>query len=196
MNFHSRSQAQQDLFVWSLLPKRDGSFLDIGSHDPMYINNTYELERSKGWRGFLFDVDAKWIKPTQMNRLSPFVYADMTNFDWTTFIQTYKLSGKRFDYMSFDIDHASLPALRRFPFNEISFSVATVEHDSYRFGQGVADEMREIFAKNGYEILCRDVMLDEPYEDWYVHPSLLAENPSAERFRCDKVHFSEIIKLI
>jgi len=99
--------------------------------------------------------------------------------------------------MSFDIDHASLPALRRFPFNEISFSVATVEHDSYRFGEATANEMRDMFEKNGYVILCKDVKLNGfPYEDWYVHSSLLAQSPEIERFRCEGLEYSDILKKI
>jgi hypothetical protein len=196
MTFQSRSQAQQDLFVWNILQnKTDGLFLDIGSHDPVYINNTYELEQKKGWRGYLFDIDRKWAAPTAARRASPFVCADLTTFDWTSFIHSKGISGKRFDYMSFDIDRASLLAVRRFPFNEISFSIATVEHDSYRFGEAVATEMRELFGRNGYDILCKDVKLNGiPYEDWYVHTSLLEQTPEIERFRCEGLEYSEILK--
>lgn len=168
MEFQSRSQAGQDEFVYHVLGSSVGTFFDVGSQDPIDINNTYALEQL-GWTGYLFDVNAGLADHTRQVRKSPFILADMTTFDWDSFLTTNNLLGTRFDYLSFDIDEASLVSLRRFPFDKISFRVCTIEHDRYRFGSAVAEEMRSIMAQNGYRMVCKDVTnLGNPYEDWYV----------------------------
>jgi len=44
---NSNSQAAQDIFVLKCLKnKTEGTFVEIGSHDPILINNTYLLEKT------------------------------------------------------------------------------------------------------------------------------------------------------
>jgi hypothetical protein len=192
--FASRSQAKQDFFVYSLIPRPTGTFLDIGSHDPIMISNTYALEKL-GWTGYLFDIDPKWTAATRRHRTSPFILADVSTYNWDAFLATTGIS--KIDYLSFDVDEASLATLRRFPFEKITFNVMTVEHDRYRFGQAVADEMRHILEGHGYVILCKDITNDGfPYEDWYVHSSFLAQNPHIQAFASDGKEWTEVIKSI
>ena len=50
---HSYSQCGEDLiidFIFSALGIANGRYLDIGSHHPFYLNNTFIFYR-KGWRG-------------------------------------------------------------------------------------------------------------------------------------------------
>jgi hypothetical protein len=172
MEFESKSQAGQDEFVYRILGISNGTFFDVGSHTPIEINNTYALEKV-GWSGYLFDINSGLVEETKKTRLSPFTLADMTTFDWNTFLETNNLVNIRIDYLSFDIDEASLVSLRRFPFDKVSFNVCTIEHDRYRFGQPVADEIREILQQNGYHMVCKDVSnVGNPFEDWYVHASV------------------------
>ena len=43
-------QAEQDKFVLMMLNKKtNGFFLEIGSSDPIYVNNTFVLENSYNW---------------------------------------------------------------------------------------------------------------------------------------------------
>ena len=119
-SFASQSQAKQDLFVYSLIPRSTGTFLDIGSHDPVTINNTYALEKL-GWSGYLFDIDPKWVSPTRHYRTSPLVLTDVSTYDWETFVRTNRLT--TVDYLSFDVDAASLATLRRFPFDKVTFNI-------------------------------------------------------------------------
>ena len=50
------SQACQDKFIVNVLKgKRDGFFLEIGSNDPIVINNTYTLEKNYGWKGIMVE---------------------------------------------------------------------------------------------------------------------------------------------
>ena len=45
-------QAEQDKFVLNMLNnKENGYFLEIGSNDPIHINNTYILEKDYNWKG-------------------------------------------------------------------------------------------------------------------------------------------------
>lgn len=185
------SQARQDEFVWLVLQISNGTFLDIGSHDPITISNTYALEQM-GWHGFLFDIDPRWIEPVARTRRSPLLVADVSTFDWAKFLEDNHLAGTQMDYLSFDVDEASLATLRRFPFDRVSFRVCTIEHDRYRFGQAVATEMREILQRNGYILVCKDVTNQgSPYEDWYVHPSLQSR---VEGFACDHQEWTEVLK--
>ena len=145
----------------------------------------------------MFDIESKFKVDTERHRTSPFFLTDVRTFDWNKFITEHSLSGKTLDYLSFDVDEASMATLRRFPFEHIRFNVMTVEHDRYRFGQDVADEMRDILLKNGYVILCKDVCNDNlPYEDWWVHSSFLEMNPDIERFKSSMVGWEEVIKKI
>jgi hypothetical protein len=169
--FISQSQAKQDVFVHTLVPSTTGRFIDIGSHDPIRISNTYALEQL-GWTGYLFDIDSKWTVPTNLKRTSPFICTDVSTFDWNSFLTCENLVGAYIDYLSFDVDEASLATLERFPFDKITFGVCTVEHDSYRFGVSCAERMRTLLLSHGYQIVCKNVKNDGyPYEDWYVHPS-------------------------
>jgi hypothetical protein len=190
----SKSQAGQDLFVYGVTGKTDGTFLEIGGCDPIQINNTYELEKM-GWTGYSFDIDPNISYPFSKNRKCQFIVADVTKFNWDRFIAENNLLNKTIDYLSFDVDEASLATLRRFPFDKIKFNVMTVEHDRYRFGQSVADEMRSIITPYGYDIICKDIQNDNlPYEDWYVHKNFLAENPSIEKFRSENINWRDVIQ--
>jgi hypothetical protein len=165
----TKSQANQDEFVHLLMPKRHGTFFDIGSHDPVAINNTYALETCMAWQGYLFDLDASWGPKVKTYRKSPMVVANMCTFDWNTFLQEQNIPSV-IDYLSFDIDGDSLVALQRFPFDRVRFQVVTLEHDRYRVGLHVAESMRSLMTSHGYKIMCKDVTHGGlPFEDWYVH---------------------------
>tara|TARA_Y100000768_G_C23458310_1_gene442527 strand:+ start:252 stop:419 length:168 start_codon:yes stop_codon:yes gene_type:complete len=49
-----RGQSLQDKFVLNMLKyKKNGYFLEIGSNDPININNTYILEKDYEWNGIM-----------------------------------------------------------------------------------------------------------------------------------------------
>ena len=190
----SKSQAGQDIFVFNITSgKKNGTFMEVGGHHPVNINNTYALEE-QGWTGFSFDINPSFETIFKTVRKCKFIVADMTNFKWDDFLIQYDLAGKTFDYLSFDIDEASLPALRIFPFDKIRFNVMTIEHDRYRFGQEVADNIRDIVLRHNYEIVCKDVTNDNfPYEDWYVHRDYILANPQIEKYKCENKSWIDII---
>ena len=194
MNFTSHSQAGQDRFIYELLIKPEsyfaGTFLDIGCSDPVYINNTLALEEL-GWRGWLIDGDAAWAEDCKVKRLSPFVCYDATLIDWSLLCGDQRV----FDYISLDVDHAQVAALKNLLKHGIRFRAATIEHDFYRFKGPPAprDEIRALLHGAGYTILCEDVLCNgpEPYEDWWCDTKRV--NPSvASRFSCVNTEGSQI----
>lgn len=60
------SQEYQDFVVDNLIfhHMENGVFLDIGANDPIFINNTYFLEKERGWTGLAFEplesLNKKW----------------------------------------------------------------------------------------------------------------------------------------
>jgi hypothetical protein len=191
---NSNSQAKQDCFVYALSKKKNGLFFDIGSHDPIRINNTYMLEKL-GWKGYLFDCDIKWKSITESVRTSKFICTDVSTYDWDSFLKNENLVGKTFDYLSFDVDEASLSTLRRFPFERIKFNICTIEHDRYRFGIDVANEMRRIMIQNGYKLLCKDICNDGyPYEDWYVHSTFMTDSEIQNKY-CENLEWKDALKI-
>jgi hypothetical protein len=164
MNFESHSQAGQDRFVWELLGPGPGTFLDIGANHPVEISNTYALEQ-QGWEGWLIENDVNCLKllREQRSRRSFVMDADAAKANWSL----TPCSG--FDYLSLDVDEASLTVLQNLMKSYLRFDVLTVEHDRYRFGNERAEEMAHILEENGYEVLCADVC-DQglPFELWAV----------------------------
>lgn len=169
MNF--KGQAGQDWYVWYTLvlsgKKRIGTFLDIGACEPVRISNTYLLEQA-GWTGFLMDNDPGAIERLKEERKSVVIHDDATKFDYKS------LPIHDFDYLSLDVDAASLDSLKKLLADGITFRMATVESDSYRFGNGPRDEMRALLLAAGYIIDRADVFHpgapDCPYEDWWIDP--------------------------
>lgn len=184
----STSQAWQDIFAYEMCGhKTDGTFLDVGSYNVVCCNNSYGLERI-GWRGLMVDV----FRHTEAlpRRTSPFLQADATKIDWLAEIGKAGLP-RTIDYLSLDVDEATLATLMSMPLSVLKFNVITVEHDAYKLGNGPRDMMRGILA--GYDLVCSDVLIDGfgPFEDWYVDRKL---SEKADRFRSHQKRFQEIIK--
>lgn len=192
MEFKSNGQAGQDRFVWEVTGhKSDGFFLDIGANHPTSINNTYALEQ-QGWRGIM--VDSERILSGD-GRKSPYLKADATQVQWLFQLRRYGLP-RTMDYLSLDVDDATLNALLAIPLDQISFNVATIEHDFYRLGSKPRDQIRAIMNRAGYDMVCEDVMVHYPegetnaFEDWWVSPAL---SVAAERFRSKGKLWSDIL---
>ena len=51
-------QSEQDKFVLNILKnKKNGYFLEIGSNDPININNSYLLETKYDWKGIMVEYN-------------------------------------------------------------------------------------------------------------------------------------------
>lgn len=173
MNGMSHSQAGQDAWAFDTLTgsrapvPSSRTFLDVGCNHPVQINNTLALEKL-GWRGILIDNDAYCVDLCRQHRQSPVYDADSTKFDYAA------LPIKDFDYLSLDVDAATLDTLRKILADGITFRVATIEHDGYRFGPGPRDAMRELLTAAGYKLeradVCHPGSPNCPYEDFWIDP--------------------------
>lgn len=186
------SQAGQDLFVLGCLNnKLRGTFLDLGCGDPVYINNTYLLEKKFRWTGLSIDIDKK--ETDKYNIRNTICWnADCIKLDFDKIIDTCT---SRIDYLSLDLEPASTTydCLATIPFNKIEFSVITYEHDSYRFGPEYKNKSRELLSANGYKMICSDVKYDNNiYEDWYYNPKYVNYN-KIQMFESDLKNWSDIL---
>lgn len=160
MNFYS--QAGQDRFVYELLVKSGiapvGTFLDIGAGG-LSISNTLGLEEL-GWIGWLIDNSTEAANDSR-SRKSTFICDDATRMN-------YDFLPPRIDYLSLDVNGASLAALMQLPLKRVWFSVITIEHDAYRFGDSLRSPMRKILLDHDYALVHPDVSNPDPFEDWWT----------------------------
>lgn len=169
------SQAGQDIFVLSCINgKQNGTFLDLGCNHPTLINNTFLLENKFNWSGISYDIDCSKVNLFHNSRKTKAYCEDCTKLDFNNVIQ--EINTNHIDYLSLDLEPASvtLECLSKIPFNKISFSLITFEHDLYRFGEYHKNESRKIFEANGYIRICSDVKNLTPYEDWYYNPKYIS----------------------
>jgi hypothetical protein len=96
----SYSQCGQDIFVYNILKKDNGTFLDLGCYLPKNINNTYLLELN-GWTGISLDIidyNEEWKE-----RKNKFIQQDCMNTDLTNLLDTH-YNNKVIDYLSLDME--------------------------------------------------------------------------------------------
>jgi hypothetical protein len=178
-----RGQALQDKFALSILKnKRNGTFIDIGSHEPIHINNTYILEAEYGWKGIMIDYFDHFLPGYKKHRPeSVHVITDATTLDYTRLMDETEMP-ENIDYLSLDLDgDATIKTLRKLDkevLHRHKFAVVTFEHDVYAGSEkfNEREESREIFKRHGYVCVFDDVHDKSPnvvYEDWYIHPDLV-----------------------
>ena len=186
----TESQASQDAFprfILSKTPTAPKTFLDIGCYVPRDCNNTYLLEKA-GWSGVAMDIrDLGHLWAAE--RTTPFLKADATTVDWVPLLRRTFGATRVIDYLSFDVDDATLPTFSRFPFDRYTFRTITIEHDAYRVGTALRDTLRQNLTALGYVLLCANVVYENhgPFEDWWVHPDHV-DMAWAERIRSSDTH--------
>lgn len=173
------SQSGQDKFAFLLLG-RDRTFLDIGCSHPKDRSNTWALEQM-GWTGLALDSEPNAVAMWPGARKTQAIVADATNHYF----------GADYDYLSLDVDAASLKALHNLANQRIRFSVLTVEHNRYSDGETLRTPMRELLRSEGYKLIAEDVT-DQgcEYEDWWVSAEL---EQYARRFKSVGKNGKEIV---
>ena len=188
MNF-SNSQASQDIFVINCLNgKRNGIYIEIGSHCPnSFTNNTFILEKIYNWKGLLVEYDTTFEESYKKSRPnSQYIINDARNINYREFLDSdFPLN---IDYLQIDLDvnnRSTLDVLNIFDstvFEKYKFATITFEHDIYTGDWfDTRNISRQIFKKNGYVLVFPDVKVYfendyKPFEDWYVHPDLVDMN--------------------
>lgn len=166
MTFISYSQAGQDAFVHALLGDQ-GTFLDIGASHPTELSNTYGLEQV-GWTGVCVEIEHSLCELLRVQRKAVVREGDAIKMPWGH-------PWRAGDYLSLDIDGATLDVLRKLMEAKYKFLVITIEHDAYRFGDTLRIPEREILTAAGYVLVRPDVCCTPgmPFEDWWVTPELV-----------------------
>jgi hypothetical protein len=178
-------QAQQDKFVLNILKeKKNGYFLEIGSNDPIHINNTYLLEKKYDWKGIMVEYESKYLplykeyRPNSIHLIN-----DATMIDYKNVFETNNMP-LSFDYLQIDLEAnngSTINTLKKLDnevFDIYKFATVTFEHDIYHTNfDNTRSKSRDIFKKRGYVCVFEDIGNDDlPYEDWYVHPELVDMN--------------------
>jgi len=185
----SYSQGGQDVFVYNILQKNNGLFLDLGCSTPIFINNTYALEL-KGWSGISIDI-LDFYSDWKRDRKNKFVQADCMNLDYNAFLKQY-YSTTIIDYLSLDMEGLGdrYKLLTKILNTDYEFKVITIEHDSYMDTETSDDftkfekiPQRKLLKEKGYILLCSDVsQKNYPnlyYEDWWINPKYVTCDTAA-----------------
>jgi len=198
----SYSQSAQDVFVYNILKKDNGTFLDLGCSVPIFINNTYALEL-KGWYGIsvdIFDFSSEW----KLNRKNKFIQQNCMNINFDDFLKQH-YNTKVIDYLTLDMENLGdrFKLLEKVLNSSYEFKVITIEHDCYMdkdsgktdFETFEKNPQRKLLKEKGYILLCSDVSQknypDLYYEDWWINGKYLnQENYSSwisDKMSCDQI---------
>ena len=176
-------QAEQDKFVLTMLKnKKNGFFVEIGSNHAIEINNTYLLESEYKWKGIMVEYNKHWLDSYKKHRPNSLhIINDATQIDYKKLFEDNNVP-LNIDYLQIDLEVANGSTLRTLQKldNEVmdkhTFATITFEHDIYSSNYlNTRLESREIFKKRGYFRVFSDVNNKNecPYEDWYIHPTLV-----------------------
>jgi hypothetical protein len=175
-------QACQDKYILNVLKnKTNGYFLEIGSNHPILISNTYLLEKEYNWKGVMVEYEASFLPLYKQHRPNsiPCIH-DATTLDYKTIFEDNNIP-LCLDYLQIDLEVSNgstvktLQKLNDEIFDKYTFATVTFEHDIYSGNFYNTRELsREIFRSRGYICVFKDINNGgNPYEDWYVHPSLI-----------------------
>jgi FkbM family methyltransferase len=183
---NSFSQSSQDIFVRKLTNnKMNGTFLEIGSNDPIISNNTFILEKENNYRGIMVDYDNSFINSYKIHRPnSIYIINDAQKVNYRDILDNNNFPTE-IDYLQIDLDVNNrstlnvLELLNNTVFDKYKFATITFEHDIYTGNYFNTRELsRKIFKDRGYILLFPDVSVlwENKYcqfEDWYVHKDLI-----------------------
>lgn len=175
------SEAYQDLFVLGVLDgKENGTYLEIGSGDPTYGNNTFLLEKYFGWKGVGLDLEPQFVEWHRQYRKNTVLHKNALEVDYQLLLSNLSKDGT-VDYLQIDCDppEVSYEVLKRIPFDLWKFGVVTYEHDYYHDKtQPYRELSRDYLKKHGYVLVAPDISPDDDrsYEDWWVHPDLVSQS--------------------
>lgn len=192
-------QAEQDKFVLNVLKhKQNGFFVEIGSHHPIIINNSYVLEHNYNWKGIMIERTNTWINDYNEHRPnSTVVINDATEIDYKNLFETNNVPTD-IDYLQIDLDANNgstlnvLKKIEREVMNKYKFATVTFEHDIYHTNYlNTRNESRRIFNNKGYTRVFSDINYkgENPFEDWYVHPSLIDVKHVQDIIRKNEKHY-------
>lgn len=203
------SQASQDIFVRTLTNnKNNGTFLEIGSNDPIFNNNTYILEKEHNYRGVMVEYDKSFESAYKIHRPNSIhILNDAQIVNYRNILDVNNFP-KEIDYLQIDlnVDDCStlntLKLLNYTVFDKYKFSTVTFEHDIYTGNYFNTQEIsRRIFEERGYILVFPDVSIFWEgkyckFEDWYVHKDVIDKHLIQQFKTNESLDHEEIKKIL
>ena len=179
-NFLSRkddkfSQSGQDQFAYNISGS-NGTYLEIGAHDPVINSNTFNLEVKCNWNGISVEYDKSFQISWGDNKLrkNNVVWDDAFNINYSSLIKQRELPN-RLNYLSCDIEPAenTFNILKKVISSELNFDFISFEHDKYSIGNKYEDLSIEYLKNYNYKVAVKDVYSRNKrykiYETWFVN---------------------------
>jgi hypothetical protein len=172
------SQVYQDMFTLFMHNgKRNGTYLEIGSGDPFWLNNTYLLESQFNWKGVGIEYNQSLCEKYTNNRKNPVICKDAHQVNFRELLNS-SFDTKEIDYLQLDCEpsESTYRILTSLPLDEYKFAVITYEHDYYvDISRTYRDKSREYLKSKGYKLVVSNVSPTtwSSFEDWWVHPDLI-----------------------
>ena len=172
------SQSGQDQFAYNI-SGLNGTYMEIGAHDPIINSNTYNLEIQCNWKGISIEFD-KSFKESWDNctlRKNNVVWDDAFNVDYPALINKEKLTN-RINYLSCDIEPAenTFNILKQIINSNIDFDFISFEHDKYNIGDKYENLSIEYLKSYNYKVAIKEVYSRRKkykvYETWFVHDNI------------------------
>ena len=179
------SQIYQDIFVLIITNgKENGTYLEIGSGDPIYGNNTYLLEKDFKWKGLSIDINNFYKNKFIEKRLNNFICENALNINYCELLLNNKeiFENNIIDYLQIDCDPCenSYEILLKIPFDKYQFKIITFEHDYYNDkNQIIRQKSRDYLLNKGYQLIAGNISpndFNNPFEDWWINPKLININ--------------------
>lgn len=167
----SFAQCRQDIIAYELLGN-NGTYVEIGSGDPIRDSGTYLLEQ-RGWEGISVDINEDAVTKFNTTRRNKAVCVSAVDADYRQLLEGYP---SIIDFLQVDCEppQVTYNALLKIPFDTYRFRFITYEHDAYR-GVQYRNSSRKYLESLGYKLLIADVKYNEhdAYEDWWIAPELV-----------------------
>ena len=169
------SQSGQDQFAYNISGS-NGTYLEIGAHDPVINSNTFNLEVKCNWNGISVEYDKSFQMSWGDNkqRKNNVIWDDAFNINYSSLIKQRELPN-RLNYLSCDIEPAenTFNILKKVISSELNFDFISFEHDKYSIGNKYEDLSIEYLKNYNYKVAVKDVYSRNKrykiYETWFVN---------------------------
>lgn len=162
METYSQYNGFQDVFALFINQYQPGFVVDIGCRDRVGSNSLLLLKR--GWGGVGADINdhsSVWKDyPKFFHQINASIKEDVDRL----FANVPSIV----DFLSIDVDEASLQCLYNINFDDFKFKCICIEHDFYIHGEKLRSPQRTVLEKNGYKRIIQTAA-----EDWWIYPKLI-----------------------
>jgi len=150
-----------------------GTYVDIGSADSKFHNNSHYLDSKLDWRGICVELESRYNDSYADRKHCTYLNQDATKIDYNKEFAKAHMPYS-IDFLSLDVDVLDLDVAKLVLNANYRFRVIGIEHDAYQYGDTYRAPQRELFLSQGYVLACADIfvrhpdIVDSPFEDWYL----------------------------